>query len=74
MRPAPTSDPASGSVSTIVAPQPCSIISSAHCRCCGVPLRWTTAAKFGPAMYMNAAGLEPRISSEAAHWTLGGTP
>ena len=74
VRPAPTSEPASGSVSTIVAPQPRSIMISAQ-RCCrGVPVRWTTAAKLGPARYMNAAGLAPRISSDAAHCTLGGMP
>ena len=74
VRPAPTSDPASGSVSTIVAPQPRSIMSSAQRCCSGVPLRCTMAAKPGPDMYMNAAGLAPRISSAAAHCTLGGTP
>ena len=49
VRPAPTSEPASGSVSTMVAPQPRSIMSSAQCRCSAVPRPWTTAAKLGPA-------------------------
>ena len=48
VRPAPTSDPASGSVSTIVAPQPRSIISSAQRRCSRVPSRCTIEAKRGP--------------------------
>jgi len=74
VRPAPTSEPASGSVSTIVAPQPRSIMISAQRFCCSVPLRWMTEAKFGPAMYMKTAGLEPRISSAAAHCTDGGIP
>ena len=56
VRPAPTSEPASGSVSTIVAPQPRSIISSAQWRCSAVPRWWITAAKLGPARYRKAAG------------------
>ena len=39
VRPAPTSEPASGSVSTMVAPQPRSTMSCAQCFCCSVPLR-----------------------------------
>ncbi len=74
VRPAPTSEPASGSVSTIVAPQPRSMQILAHRCCSSVPLLNTTEEKLGPAMYMYAAGLEPRISSEAAHCTVGGTP
>jgi hypothetical protein len=74
VRPAPTSEPASGSVSTIVAPHPRSIIISAQRFCCSVPLRCTTAAKLGPAMYMKAAGFDPRISSDAAHCTVAGMP
>ena len=49
VRPAPTSDPASGSVSTIVAPHPRSIISSAQRRCSGVARRCTIEANRGPA-------------------------
>ena len=41
VRPAPTSEPASGSVSTIVAPQPRSAASTAHFFCSSVP-RWYT--------------------------------
>ena len=39
VRPAPTSEPASGSVSTIVAPQPRSAANTAHFFCSSVP-RW----------------------------------
>ena len=39
VRPAPTSEPASGSVSTIVAPHRCSTICSATLRCSSVPRR-----------------------------------
>ncbi|MDT5318818.1 MAG: hypothetical protein QOD88_1340 [Mycobacterium sp.] len=39
VRPAPTSEPASGSVSTMVEPQPRSAASTAHFRCSSVP-RW----------------------------------
>ncbi len=74
VRPAPTSEPASGSVRTIVAPQPRSIISLAQCFCSSVPFWSTTAAKFGPAMYMKTAGFEPRISSAAAQVTDAGMP
>jgi hypothetical protein len=35
---APTSDPASGSVSTIVSPQWRSLISDAQCRRCSLPM------------------------------------
>ena len=38
VRPAPTSEPASGSVSTMVAPQPRSTVSLAHFFCSSVPL------------------------------------
>ena len=74
VRPAPTSLPASGSVSTMVEPQCFSIIVSAICCCSGVPLRWTTTAKFGPPEYMNSAGLAPRISSAHAQRRLGVAP
>ena len=39
VRPAPTSDPASGSVRTMVAPHLRSTMSCAQCFCCSVPLR-----------------------------------
>ena len=39
VRPAPTSEPASGSVRTMVEPQPRSAASLAHCFCSSVP-RW----------------------------------
>ena len=74
VRPAPTSEPASGSVSTIVAPQPLSIMIWAQRCCSGVPLSYTTRAMLGPAMYMNAAGLAPSSSSAAAQRTVTGAP
>ncbi len=74
VRPAPTSEPASGSVSTIVAPHARSIMICAQRFCSSVPLRSRIMAKFGPARYMYNAGLAPRISSAAAHCTVGGRP
>ncbi len=47
-RPAPTSEPASGSVSTMVAPHWRSMASSAKRCCSGVPLRCRIAAKPAP--------------------------
>jgi hypothetical protein len=47
-RPAPTSEPASGSVRTIVAPHWRSIASSANRFCSSVPLRCRIAAKPAP--------------------------
>ena len=50
--PAPTSEPASGSVSTMVAPHSRSTMICAHCFCSSLP-RWSTMeAKPGPDMYM----------------------
>ena len=73
VRPAPTSEPASGSVSTIVAPQRPSTI-----RCGDLALLLGAEAvdhvrEAGPEAYMCTAGLEPRISSATAHRRLGGT-
>ena len=57
VRPAPTSEPASGSVSTMVAPQPRSTIVAAHFFCSSVPLLKNTSAKPGPAAYIGCGGL-----------------
>ena len=74
VRPAPTSEPASGSVSTIVAPHWWSIMSWAQCFCSSLP-RWSRiAAKPGPDMYMKAAGLAPSIISATAQRSDGGAP
>ena len=73
-RPAPTSEPASGSVSTIVAPQRFSIISCAQRFWSSLP-RWSRmAANPGPDMNMKAAGLLPSIISLAAQRSDGGAP
>ena len=48
VRPAPTSEPASGSVSTIVAPHCCSIMSSASFFCSGVPWSCRTCGEGRP--------------------------
>ena len=50
--PAPTSEPASGSVSTMVAPHWRSIMICAQRFCSSVPRESTTLAKPGPDMYM----------------------
>ena len=63
VRPAPTSEPASGSVSTIVAPHSRSTASSANRRCSGVPMCHRTFANEGPPAYIQTAALAPRISS-----------
>ncbi len=74
VRPAPTSEPASGSVSTMVAPHWRSIMISAIFFCSSLP-RWSRiAAKPGPDMYMNAGGLAPSMSSLAAQRSEGGAP
>ena len=73
VRPAPTSEPASGSVSTMVAPQRPSTIRSATLCCSSVPSRWTTCANAMPEAYMCTAGFEPRISSATAQRSDGGT-
>src|SRR6266536_5341664 len=55
VRPAPTSEPASGSVSTMVEPQPFSTKSLAHFFCSGVPSSHSVCAKDGP-VWMYASG------------------
>ena len=74
VRPTPTSEPASGSVSTIVEPHLRSTMSWAICFWSGVPSRSRIAPKPGPDMYMNAAGLAPSSISEAAQRSDGGAP
>ena len=71
-RPAPTSEPASGSVSTIVVFQPRSTISWAILWSRSLPLRCTTPANIGPAPYIQIAGLAPSTSSPIAQPTLEG--
>ena len=66
VRPAPTSEPASGSVSTMVAPQPRSTAISAKRFCSGVPSVHSTVANAGPLPNIQAAGLAPRMKLAAA--------
>ncbi len=72
VRPAPTSEPASGSVSTMVV---------FHCRstmCWAIfwsrslPLRCTTPAKAGPAPYIQIGAFAPSTSSPIAQLRLEG--
>jgi hypothetical protein len=65
--PAPTSEPASGSVSTIVEPHSRSTACSAKRFCSGVPIFHSTVAKVGPFVYIQAAGFAPRMNSATAH-------
>ena len=66
MRPAPTSEPASGSVSTMVAPQKFFAQTPAHFFCSSVPRCQNTCEKPGPDEYMCTPGLAPRIISDIA--------
>ena len=66
VRPAPTSEPASGSVSTMVPPHSRWMARSANCFCSGVPTSHSTRAMVWPLEYIQTAGLEPRISSAMA--------
>ena len=75
VRPAPTSEPASGSVSTMVAPQPLldhelGAASSAR----SVPSSCRTCGERGPPEYMKTAGLAPSTSSATAQRRRGGAP
>ena len=71
-RPAPTSEPASGSVSTIVVFQPLSTMCWAIRLSRSLPLRCTTPANIAPAPYIQIAGLAPSTSSPRAQHTLDG--
>jgi hypothetical protein len=73
VRPAPTSDPASGSVSTMVEPQRRSTASSANRFCSSVPAWYRNLAKDGPLENIQIAGLAPRTSSATAHSNERGT-
>ena len=73
VRPAPTSDPAPDSVSTIVEAQPRSAQSCAQRRCSSVPSSWTTRADIVPEEYRCTAGLEPSTSSAIAQRSVGGS-
>ena len=67
VRPAPTSEPASGSVSTMVEPQPRSAAMTAHFFCCSVPRWYMMLANPAPPAYIHTAGLAPRMCSWIAH-------
>src|SRR3954471_13229235 len=67
VRPAPTSEPASGSVSTIVEPHCLSTKIRAHLFCSSVPSTCTTCAKDGPEEYIQTGAFEPSTCSAIAH-------
>ena len=71
-RPAPTSEPASGSVSTIVVPHSLSTISWAMRLSRSLPARCTTPANAGPAAYIQIGALAPRTISPIAQTRLDG--
>jgi len=66
VRPAPTSEPASGSVSTMVVFQPFSTMTWAIRLSRSLPLRCTTPANEGPAAYIQIGALDPRTISPIA--------
>ena len=68
VRPAPTSEPASGSVSTMVAPHSRSMAWAANRFWSAVPRSHSTRAIVCPLAYIQIAGLEPRISSAMAQF------
>ena len=65
-RPAPTSEPASGSVRTMVQPHWRSTMNCATCLSRSLPLRWTTLANAGPAAYIHTGALAPSTISAVA--------
>ena len=69
VRPAPTSEPASGSVSTMVAPQSRSTARAAQCFCSLVAVVVEQLRERGPARYMKPAGLAPSMNSVIAQVT-----
>ncbi len=71
-RPAPTSEPASGSVSTMVAPHCFSIMCSAIFLSRSLPLRCTIEAKLGPQAYIQTGAFEPSTSSPIAQFSVEG--
>ena len=66
VRPDPTSEPASGSVSTMVPPHSRSMASSAKRFCSSVPRYHSARAIEWPLANIQIAGLEPRTSSAMA--------
>ena len=74
VRPAPTSEPASGSVSTIVAPhRPLDHPLGDLALLLGAEAVDDVRERSSPEAYMCTAGLEPSTSSATAHRRLGGT-
>ena len=71
VRPAPTSEPASGSVSTMVVPHSRSTMSWAIAWSRSLPLRWMTPAKAGPQPYIQMGALEPSTISAIAQLRRG---
>jgi hypothetical protein len=67
VRPAPTSEPASGSVSTMVEPHCFSTKSWAHFCCSGVPSFCTTDANDGPDEYIQTGAFAPSTFSARPH-------
>lgn len=63
VRPAPTSEPASGSVRTMVEPHCFSTAICATFFCASLPSVKRIPAKAGPEEYIHIAGLEPSSSS-----------
>lgn len=63
VRPAPTSEPASGSVRTMVEPHCFSTAIEAMCFWTSLPSSKRMPANAGPEEYIHTAGLAPRISS-----------
>ncbi len=72
VRPAPTSEPASGSVSTIVEPHCFSTKSLAHSFCSGVPSTYSVWANDGPEAYIQIGALEPSTPSANDHHSVRG--
>jgi hypothetical protein len=67
VRPAPTSEPASGSVRTIVDPHSRSTNNLAHRFWRSVPSAWRTWANPGPDEYIQTGALAPSTSSASDH-------
>jgi hypothetical protein len=71
-RPAPTSEPASGSVSTIVEAHRRSTKILAHFLCRSLPSTCSTCAKEGPEAYIQTGALAPSTSSASDHHRVRG--
>ena len=72
VRPAPTSEPASGSVSTIVDAHWRSTKIFAHCFCSSVPSRCSVVANDGPDAYIQIGAFEPSTISASDHQNVRG--